>query len=138
MNIIHQTLKKLYHYWLGSKKLHKDQNSGLSNIHTISIVLYPNLMIDILTTHPSIDNMSEDTILTEAEKFAELLLYVSNDLLDSKITSIIEKKINKSDSILEKLFYENVISFYGILKKEFDSINNQNSPLIRPRSVFNK
>ena len=136
MSLFRKMLKKLYHYWLGYKSTTKD--TSLSNIHTISVVLYPNLMIDILTTHPSIQNMSQEEILTESEKFAELLLYISNDLLDNKILGIIEKKITKASDISEKLFYENVLTFYDILKKEFNIANNKNSPLIRPRSVFNK
>lgn len=138
MNSFQKMLKKLYHYWLGNKKPAHYKDNALSDIHTISVVLYPNLMVDILTTHPCIKDMSQDALLSESEKFAELLLYVSNHLLDTKIISTIENKSKVSNNISEKLFYDNVIKFYDILKKEYSILYNENNPVIRPSLVFNK
>lgn len=134
-----QMLQKLFHYWLSKtqKPSVKEEASASDDMHSLSIVLHPNEMVDIIVLHPKLDKLSIVEISTEAEKFAELLVYVSNNLMEPKLLTTIRNKTKNTANDKEQLFYDNVLSYYDLIKTEFEKKIIDNGPLIRPRSVFN-
>ena len=135
-------LKKLFHYCLS--KIHntsteiKNQEKNITEeIHSLSVLLYPKDMVDIIFLHPNLDNLSIVEISTEAEKFAELLIYATSSLMEPKVLTTIRDKVKNTNNEKEQLFYDNVLSYYDIIKTEFEQKILGNGPLIRPRSVFN-
>jgi hypothetical protein len=135
-------LQKLFHYWLSKKKSTSDnkqneEESVTDDMHSLSIILHPDDMVDIIVLHPKLDKLSLVEISSEAEKFAELLIYVANNLMEPKLLTTIRNKTKNTDNEKEQLFYDNVLSYYDVIKSEFEKKLINNGPLIRPRSVFN-
>jgi hypothetical protein len=136
-------LQKLFHYWLSKKcssstsKKNQEEQSIADSAHSLSIVLHPDDMVDIIVLHPELEKLSLVEVSSEAEKFAELLIYVANNLMEPKLLTTIRNKTKYADNDKEQLFYDNVLSYYEIIKTDFEKKLIDNGPLIRPRSVFN-
>jgi hypothetical protein len=113
------------------------EESIAEEMHSLSVILHPDDMVDIIVLHPKLDKLSLVEISTEAEKFAELLIYVTNNLMEPKLLTTIRNKIKNTNNDKEQLFYDNVLSYYDVIKTEFEKKLIDNGPLIRPRSVFN-
>lgn len=92
--------------------------------------------INITMLMPEDDQLSLDNMTDIAEKYAQLLLAINKGLLTNQILQILNNRSKTSNEIDEKLFIDNVISFYDTLKKEFSKLQNHSSPLIKPMSVF--
>ena len=135
-------LQELFRYWLNKKQSsvtkEKSQEESIADeMHSLSVILHPNDIIDIIVLHPKLDKLSLVEISTEAEKFAELLIYVTNNLMEPKLLTTIRDKTKNINNDKEQLFYDNVLSYYDVIKTEFEKKLINNGPLIRPRSVFN-
>lgn len=137
-------LQKLFHYWLSknkslsdNKKNKEEEESVTDDMHSLSIILHPDDMVDIIVLHPKLEKLSLVEISSEAEKFAELLIYVANNLMEPKLLTTIRNKTKDTNNEKEQLFYDNVLSYYDVIKSEFEKKLIDNGPLIRPRSVFN-
>jgi hypothetical protein len=135
-------LQKLFHYCLSKKQspstdIKNQEENKTEDIHSLSVSLYPNDIVDVIFLHPRIDNLSIIEISTEAEKFAELLIYAISGLMEPKVLTIIRDKAKNTNNDKEQLFYDNVLSYYDLIKTEFEQKLLDNGPLIRPRSVFN-
>jgi hypothetical protein len=135
-------LQELFRYWLNKKHpsvaKEKNQEEPIADeSHSLSVILHPDDIIDIIVLHPKLDRLSLVEISTEAEKFAELLIYVTNNLMEPKLLTTIRNKTKNTNNDKEQLFYDNVLSYYDIIKTEFEKKLIDNGPLIRPRSVFN-
>jgi|LakMenE18May11ns_1017448.scaffolds.fasta_scaffold9959463_37 hypothetical protein len=135
-------LQELFRYWLSKKqpsvaKEKTQEESIAEEMHSLSVILHPDDMVDIIVLHPKLDKLSLVEISTEAEKFAELLIYVTNNLMEPKLLTTIRNKIKNTNNDKEQLFYDNVLSYYDVIKTEFEKKLIDNGPLIRPRSVFN-
>jgi len=65
------------------------------------------------------------------------LIYVTNNLMEPKLLTTIRDKTKNTNNDKEQLFYDNVLSYYDVIKTEFEQKLINNGPLIRPRSVFN-
>jgi|694.fasta_scaffold00360_50 hypothetical protein len=126
-------LKKLLHYY---KNLFNKNSTKNSNQLGINIILKSNYDIDILLSYPDINTMDMNSIQNMAEKYAELVMYASSSAMKYKLFSILQDKAYSSENIKNKLFFDNVCSFYEIIKQEIKN-NQNNGPLIRPISVFN-
>jgi len=139
----HQMLQKLFHYWLSKKQpfstneKSQEDESLVDDTHSLSIILHPDDMVDIIVLHPKLDKLSLVEISSEAEKFAELLIYVANNLMEPKLLTTIRNKTKNTNDDKEQLFYDNVLSYYDTIKTDFEKKLTDNGPLIRPRSVFN-
>jgi hypothetical protein len=57
--------------------------------------------------------------------------------MEPKLLTTIRNKIKNTNNDKEQLFYDNVLSYYDVIKTEFEKKLIDNGPLIRPRSVFN-
>jgi hypothetical protein len=123
-------LKKLFNYF-SKKKISKN-----SKDYTISISLSKDDAIDIGLSYPNLDSYDISSIPDAAEICAELLIYINSPILHKKTVDLVEKKSNNTNNIKEKLFFDNVLSFYDILIKELQKVNKNSGPLIRPTSVF--
>lgn len=138
-------LQKFYLYWSGlNNKADKDKSTDsdlsdqeIDTIHSLSIILHPNDTVDLIMMHPDLERLSDHEISNEAEKFAELLLYVTNALMEPKLLATISNKSKSTESVKEQLFYDNVITYYQIVKKEFEHNMLEKGPVIRPIAVFN-
>ena len=135
-------LQELFRYWLNKKQSsvtkEKSQEESIADeMHSLSVILHPNDIIDIIVLHPKLDKLSLVEISTEAEKFAELLIYVANNLMEPKLLTTIRNKTKNTNDDKEQLFYDNVLSYYDTIKTDFEKKLIDNGPLIRPRSVFN-
>ena len=135
-------LQKLFHYWLNNKKSSstnkkKQEESTTEDLHSLSIILHPDDMVDIIVLHPNLDKLSLVEISAEAEKFAELLIYVANNLMEPKLLTTIRNKTKDTNNDKEQLFYDNVLSYYDVIKSNFEKNIINTGPLIKPRSVFN-
>lgn len=108
------------------------------NIHTLSVILYPNDIVDILLTHPDLEQFSISEISKEAEKFAELLVHITNAPMEPKLLAVITNKSKITESIKEQLFYDNIITYYNLIKSEFEKNTSDNDPVIRPSAAFNQ
>lgn len=140
MNFL-RMLQKFFRSWLFNKRA-KDSND-YSNIidrtHSISMILHSDsLLVDVIMLHPKLTHLSNEEIYQEAEKFAEFLVYVSNDLWEPKILNTLNNKNKNTDNDREILFYNNVIYLYQTIKAELGKNLDYNGPLIRPRSAFNQ
>jgi len=133
-------LKKLFRSSSNHKEdgeLSINNNVIINNIHTLSIVLHPNDNVDIIMMHPNLENLSLTEIAFEAEKFAELLVYITNPLVEPKLLTTITNKTKKKDTTTkEHLFYDNVITYYRLVKAEFEKNLGDNGPVVRPRAAF--
>jgi hypothetical protein len=135
-------LQKLFRYCLSKKQspstdIKNQEENNTEAIHSLSVRLYENDIVDVIFLHPKIDNLSIIEISTEAEKFAELLIYAISSLMEPKVLTIIHDKAKNTNNNKEQLFYDNVLSYYDLIKIEFEQKLLNNGPLIRPRSVFN-
>jgi len=124
-------LKKFFHYFksLISKKK-TEENLG------IVVSLTSDLKIDIALKYPKLDNYDINIIPSIAEKYAELFIYINSNVLKHKLLETIDEKSYRSSDMKEKLFFDNVLSFHDIIKKEIKK-NSNTGPLISPMSVFN-
>jgi len=122
-------LKKFLHYF---KFLKTNQE-----LETLSIVisLKSNYDVDIQLKYPNLDNEHINNIPNIAEKYAELLIYINSNALKYRLLDTIKDKSYRSEDIKEKLFFDNVISFYDLIRQEIKKANNT-GPLISPMSAF--
>jgi hypothetical protein len=123
-------LKKFLHYFK-SLKIKKESLETLS----IVISLKSNYDVDIQLKYPNLDNEHINNIPNIAEKYAELLIYINSNALKYRLLDTIKDKSYRSEDIKEKLFFDNVISFYDLIRQEIKKANNT-GPLISPMSVF--
>jgi hypothetical protein len=123
-------LRKFLHYFK-FLKLKKESLETLS----IIISLKSNYDVDIQLKYPNLDNEDINNIPNIAEKYAELLIYINSNALKYRLLDTIKDKSYRSEDIKEKLFFDNVISFYDIIRQEIKKANNT-GPLISPMSVF--
>ena len=124
-------LKKLYHYF--KFLFNKKSNTEIINI---SIFLRPNYEIDIQLAYPDWSKLEDKNIPAIAEKYAELLIYINSNIFKNKMMDMIENNSKNSQEIKQKLFFDNIISFYDIIKTNLIHTANT-GPLISPSSVFN-
>jgi len=130
-------LKKLFHCWSNDTKSENSHNhTVLNNLHTLSIVLHQNDSVNIIMMHPDLEKLSLSEIAVEAEKFGELLVYITNPLIEPKLLSTIANKTKKDITEKEYLFYDNVITYYRLLKVEFEKNLIDTGPVVRPRAAF--
>jgi hypothetical protein len=123
-------LRKFLHYFK-FLKLKKESLETLS----IIISLKSNYDVDIQLKYPNLNNEDINNIPNIAEKYAELLIYINSNALKYRLLDTIKDKSYRSEDIKEKLFFDNVISFYDIIRQEIKKANNT-GPLISPMSVF--
>lgn len=114
-----------------------NDSKKLNTVHSISVVLHSNDIVDIILMHPDLEKFSITEISTEAEKFSELLVYTISMTMESKLLAVIVEKSKKTESMKEQLFYDNVIHYYQIIKAEFEKNLLATDPVIRPSAAFN-
>ena len=123
-------LKKLFSYFSKDKKKIPDK-------YSIIISLTSNYDIDIQLLYPNLQEADLNSIPDIAEKYANLLVYSSTNVLQSKLLDIVfDQSDNLKNSIKEKLFFDNIISFYTVLKQQIKLNKTRHNPLIRPINVF--
>lgn len=128
-----QTLKKLL--W-GYEE--KEDHEYTDNIG-ISFYLTDSSDIDIVCNIGDINFENLDEITIFAEKYAELLVLLNNGLLKYQILEIISEysKDQTDDKLNNKLFADNILSFYRVIDKKIQHAKRTKKPLIRPIEVFN-
>ena len=130
-----QTLKKL----LWGYKEKKEDNDEYTESIGISFYLTDNSDIDIVCSIGDINFENLDEITIFSEKYAELLVLLNNGLLKYQILEIIsEYSKDQTDTKLNnKLFADNILSFYRVIENKVQTAKRTKKPLIRPLEVFN-
>jgi hypothetical protein len=93
--------------------------------------------IDIEFVHARVQESSVEDISSLAEICANLIVLLNNGLLKKQLLNTIKshKKHNMNND-KNTLFLDNVLFFNNLLQDELKHIKRENSPLIRPSSVF--
>lgn len=136
-------LQKLFPFWSDRNKSLKHsidistKQHDVRNIHSLSVILHPNDSVDIIMMHPDLEKFSISEISNEAEKFAELLVYITNAPMEPRLLAVITNKGKNTESMKEQLFYDNVISYYQLIKRELEKTVSDSGPVIRPIAAFN-
>jgi hypothetical protein len=126
-------LTKLLNY---CKKYFQSSNHK-HNDYSVTLSIQPDYDLDIKFNFPNLDNCDIRQIPENAEKYAQLLVYINSPIFKHKLLTILVDKSNTIDNIKEKLFFDNILSFHDIILQDIKSIKSQNSPLIKPSNVFN-
>lgn len=122
-------LKKLFRYF--------DKKPEPKTEYGIKVSLTEDLQVKVELFYPDVNKFDVDAIPAVAEKFAELFIYISSSSFKAKLSELVNNKSYQNDNIKEKLFFDNLISFYDLLRSEIQKTNNSSAPLIRPISAFN-
>lgn len=138
-------LKKIIEYILGfiGKQSKKESESkdrlGENAIGGITFILNADKTVNVSCYIPETDKMSVEEITNTAEDYAELLMYINDGLLSSKIIDFIKSTIKTSEYEQDKLFFDNVLTFWAIhhVYNKQSQKNKSNHPLIMPSKVFN-
>ena len=107
-------------------------------VGAITFKLFKNKEISIACYIPETKDFSVEQMTQLSEDYAELMMYINEGLLATKIIGFIKDSMVKTDLEQDKLFFENVLVFWTmhhvehIKQKKIKS----NQPLIRPSSVF--
>lgn len=107
-------------------------------VGAITFKLFKNKEIGISCYIPETKDFSVEQMTELSEDYAELMMYINEGLLATKIIGFIKESMVKTDLEQDKLFFENVLVFWTmhhvehIKQKKIKS----NQPLIRPSSVF--
>jgi len=130
-------------------KNNNTKNIYNNNLHkeyvgSLSFFLTKNKDIDISYSFLDLDNYSLEELSLLSEMYAEFIIYINEGFLQEDIIRILkEKHKNKeySHKPKNKLFIDNIIFNWTLLHSEYNKKNqdkeSENSPLIRPISVFN-
>lgn len=104
----------------------------------ITFKLNKDQTINILCHIPETNNISNSKMTEMAEQYAQLLVCINEGLLSSEIAELIKSSIKESDFDQDKLFFENVLTFWAIHHVEYLKKNKtkSNQPLIMPSAVF--
>jgi hypothetical protein len=86
-----------------------------------------------------IHSIDDSEIITTAEKYAELLIYLGTRIFKQDLYNVVEKNIKNSNNIKEQLLLNNILFFYETIKQHIQSNHSSlsNSPVIKPSQVFN-
>jgi hypothetical protein len=128
-----------------NKIFHKNSYSKQQTdeyIGSLSFKLTSNSEIDLEYVLPDITNKSIQEMSYLAEQYAEFLMAINEGYLRDEILSIMNKKADTTRDSQEKLFWDNIISFWAMLhievQQEKKNRSKSEKPLIRPLSTFNK
>ena len=115
----------------------KQNNKEDEQVCSISFSLTEKFDIDIEGVFPEFDKIEIEEIVEISEKYAQLLLSINKGLFSKQILKIFNDHYKKSTNTKEQLFLQNVLIFYSLLQEEISKIYNNDTPIIRPSSVFN-
>lgn len=115
----------------------EQNNKENEQICSISFSLTEKFDVDIEGLFPDFDKLEIEELSEIAEKYAQLILSLNKGLFSKQILKIFNAHYKKSKNTKEQLFLQNVLVFYNLLQEEVSKIYNNDSPLIRPSSVFN-
>ena len=107
-------------------------------VGAITFKLFKNKEISIACYIPETKDFSIEQMTQLSEDYAELMMYINEGLLATKIIGFIKDSMIKTELEQDKLFFENVLVFWTmhhvehIKQKKIKS----NQPLIKPSSVF--
>jgi hemerythrin-like domain-containing protein len=108
------------------------------NLFTIQINILSNNDIDIKLIY-DIHSIDDSEIITTAEKYAELLIYLGTRVFKQDLYNVVGKNIKNSNNVKEQLLLDNILFFYETIKQHIQSNHSSlsNSPVIKPSQVFN-
>ena len=116
----------------------KEEEEQSDVVGAITFKLFKDKEISIACYIPETKDFSVEQMTQLSEDYAELMMYINEGLLATKIIGFIKDSMVKTDLEQDKLFFENVLVFWTmhhvehIKQKKIKS----NQPLIRPSSVF--
>lgn len=139
--MLYKYIKQIVQWILNKITFSKKQQKKYKyddNIGGLSFRLNHNKSVDISCYMPETDNMSNDQLTSSAENYANLLLYINEGLLMQDIIKFIQKTIDDTDNMHDKLYLENVLLFWGMLHIEHQKKykHKYNQPVIRPLAAF--
>lgn len=115
-------LKAYLYKYLEKKSTVIDSNPEITNIpHKnpyIQFILNKDNNIEISCGLEHANGLDNELIIELSEKYAELLLGISNSLLKNDIVETLKKESKKSEDHQKILLIDNIISFYETLEKE--------------------
>jgi enoyl reductase-like protein len=122
-----------------SKTTTSEKTNDLVVQDKYSIILSRNINnnkthIDILY---NVDTKNSESIIKNAENLAEMIVYLGSNSFQKTILNKLLNQYNQAEEIGEKIFIDNIIAFYEVIRNETSSINKSKSPVIRPLGVFN-
>lgn len=135
---IYQIYKKFLDLFRKTNNKTQQTKSDIDLTCGIFIKVSNNEDIDISCIIPSLDNCTNKALIQSAEKYAELLVLLNSGLLKTHIFAGLEKHIENTTKIENKLYIDNIIYFYEIFEKHINNNkeNHINKPLIKPSLVF--
>lgn len=129
--------------WFNTKFFSKkptiiNQEEESDVVGAITFKLYKNKEISIACYIPETKDFSVDQMTQLSEDYAELLMYINEGLLATKIIEFIKDSMVNTELEQDKLFFENVLVFWTMHHVEHTKQKKikSNQPLIRPSSVF--
>jgi hypothetical protein len=130
-------LKKLFNTYNKFITYFKRPTSN-PNLFTVEIKILSNNDIDINLIY-DIQSIKDGDIISTAEKYAELLIYLGTRTFKQDLRSVVEKTIKNSNNVKEQLLLDNVLFFYETIKQHIQNSNasSSNAPVIKPSQVFN-
>lgn len=134
-NNIFQKLKK-YLNTLSSKRSNKEISPISGNIN---FILYENNEIDIITTLPECDSLTEEAFLNRSENFGKFISIITSGLASEQIVKLLDNAKKNSKSSNSQLFIDNILYFWAINYVEYiknKKKKNKLSPIIKPTAVF--
>lgn len=93
------------------------ENQNSTNPY-IQFILNKDNHIEISCGLEHTSSLNNDLIIELSEKYAELLLGISNSLLKNDIVETLKKESKNSEDYKKILLIDNIISFYETLQKE--------------------
>jgi hypothetical protein len=130
-------LKKLFNIYNKFISYFKRSKSH-QDLFTIQIKILSNNDIDIGLMY-DVQSIENGEIISAAEKYAELLIYLGTRSFRQDLNNVIEKTIKDSNNVKEQLLLDNVLFFCETIKQHIQSNHSlsSNSPVIKPSQVFN-
>lgn len=115
-------LKTYLYKYLQKKPTITEPNKNINSVSHknpyIQFILNKDNNIEISCGLEHANGLDSDLIIELSEKYAELLLGISNSLLKNDIVETLKKESKKSEDHQKILLIDNIISFYETLEKE--------------------
>lgn len=139
--MIKQWLNKICASMRKTQTTNEDTQKQQEYIGSLCFRLTADSDIDLEYELPNIGNKSLEQMSGLAEQYAEFLMAINDGYLKDEVVAIINNHADRTRDPKQKLFWDNILSFWAILHVEAQKNKHNQSksdqPLIRPLSAFN-
>lgn len=142
MNIFRRMLRTLSRFYNLFRGKSQTQNESIENNLVVkdkyAIILSRNdnnkTKLDVIY---NIDLNNSESIIKNAENLAEMIVYLTSNSFQKTILKQLSDQYDQTEEIADKIFLDNIIAFYEVMKQDISAASKSKSPVIRPLSVFN-